>query len=246
MAFLADDVVADEGWLAALLDVLSSDQRVAAVGGPIVSAQQPSGEMHRVRLAMRSRPVLRHPWRVYEWLVYDGDMARVGRFCRSGAYTYGAAIPEARGLPRHSVDLLTTSSMGVRRSVLEELGGFDLRYWFNHADGDLFLRMKAAGYELLFDPRASAVHAVSPGPSRNPYVVARDTAVFLCTHLRPANPRDWLGLTANVAGQHLYWIAAAPIYRDLAQLRALAGSVRGVLDYLRQPRSATAASTSSR
>lgn len=57
-----------------------------------------------------------------------------------------------------------TGNMLVHRSVLDEVGHFDLRYQMKGPDSDLYRRMVAAGIEAWFAPRA-IVHHVTP-PAR--------------------------------------------------------------------------------
>lgn len=52
-----------------------------------------------------------------------------------------------------------TANASVKREMLERVGGFDaVRFPFGYEDLDLALRMSHAGFELLFEPRASAQH----------------------------------------------------------------------------------------
>jgi GT2 family glycosyltransferase len=46
----------------------------------------------------------------------------------------------------------------VRRSVLELTGGFDERFFLYCEDLDLCRRIRNSGYDVRFDPRATAVH----------------------------------------------------------------------------------------
>jgi GT2 family glycosyltransferase len=53
-----------------------------------------------------------------------------------------------------------TAAMMVRRSAFERVGGFDEPMFFVHEDVDFGWRMNQAGYDVVFNPLAEAVHEV--------------------------------------------------------------------------------------
>lgn len=63
------------------------------------------------------------------------------------------------------VDLVIGAALILRRSVFEELGGFDERYFMYHEEVDLAKRIADGGYETWFVPSAQATH-VGQGSSR--------------------------------------------------------------------------------
>ena len=69
----------------------------------------------------------------------------------------GQAIPN---LPDVAHDVLfgTGSAMFVRRSVYEELGGFDERYFMFFEDVDLGWRLNLKGYRYAYEPASLAYH----------------------------------------------------------------------------------------
>jgi len=69
----------------------------------------------------------------------------------------------AEGIPRTpdtTKDVLfgTGSAMFVRRSVYEELGGFDERFFMFFEDVDLGWRLNLAGYRFVYEPASLAFH----------------------------------------------------------------------------------------
>jgi len=56
------------------------------------------------------------------------------------------------------VEALIGAVVMIRRSALEQLGGFDEHYFFFLEETDLALRMRMAGWTVMHDPRAKAVH----------------------------------------------------------------------------------------
>ncbi len=57
-----------------------------------------------------------------------------------------------------AVEALIGAVMMIRKTALEELGGFDEDYFFFLEETDLAVRMRAAGWKVLHEPRARAVH----------------------------------------------------------------------------------------
>lgn len=69
-------------------------------------------------------------------------------------YTYS---PRSYTSERNA-DWVTGACMMIRRSLYEELDGFDEQFFMYMEDLDLCDRARAAGFEVRFTPRASAVH----------------------------------------------------------------------------------------
>lgn len=79
---------------------------------------------------------------------------------------------------------LSGACLLVRRSLLEELGGFDERFFLYCEDMDLCVRARAAGFEVVFVPEALARHAggaSAPGAVTAP-MLARSRAQFATKH----------------------------------------------------------------
>lgn len=71
-----------------------------------------------------------------------------------GRYTMSWLDP----LTVHDVEACCGAFMLVRRSVLEELGGWDERYWFYGEDLDLCLRVSRLGKRIRYLGTSTAVH----------------------------------------------------------------------------------------
>jgi N-acetylglucosaminyl-diphospho-decaprenol L-rhamnosyltransferase len=72
-------------------------------------------------------------------------------------------------------DWVSGACMLVRRSVLEELDGFDEGFFMYSEDIDLCRRLRSAGHELVYEPRAVVTHeggASAPRASLLPVLAA--------------------------------------------------------------------------
>lgn len=78
-----------------------------------------------------------------------------------------------------------------RRTVWEQLGGFDERLYMYLEDVDLAWRMQRAGWRTLFVPEARVYHHLSAtgGGRIASYYVGRNTVLL---HRRYLKPRQWL------------------------------------------------------
>jgi GT2 family glycosyltransferase len=59
-----------------------------------------------------------------------------------------------------TVDWLSGACMLARRDVLQQVKGFDERYFLYWEDADLCRRMRALGYQVRYVPAATAIHRV--------------------------------------------------------------------------------------
>jgi N-acetylglucosaminyl-diphospho-decaprenol L-rhamnosyltransferase len=137
--------------LGPLLDVFDREPRAGMVGPNLV---RPDGTLDHA--AKRSFPT------VAGALAYFTGLASVGR---GGLDQYTAPeVQEGR------VDAINGAFMLIRRAALDEVGLFDPGYWMYMEDLDLCYRLWRAGWEVHYEPRATAWHLKggSAGPVRSP------------------------------------------------------------------------------
>jgi len=69
-------------------------------------------------------------------------------------------FPGKRHIPTEPepVDALIGAVMMIRKTALEEVGGFDESYFFFLEETDLAVRLRGRGWKVLHEPRARAVH----------------------------------------------------------------------------------------
>ena len=104
--------------------------------------------------------------KVYFNLFMQGEKYGIGKIYPSGAWSPGSNFAVSLKLSKSiEVDYLEACNFVIRRSILEEAGGFDLDYigtseW---CEVDLCFRMRKLGYKLFFSPKISVEHRVSSG-----------------------------------------------------------------------------------
>jgi N-acetylglucosaminyl-diphospho-decaprenol L-rhamnosyltransferase len=84
------------------------------------------------------------------------------------------------------VPWVSGSSVLVRRSAFERVGGFDERYFLYFEDADLCLRARSAGGEVWYDPTVTILHergaSVSTNPQRARRAYRESQALYWETH----------------------------------------------------------------
>ncbi len=132
LVFINDDVEPlDSEWLAAML-AHANRAEVGAVGARLL---YPSGAIQHAGLVI-------------------GIIEGAGHLHRN---TFGAQywnwLPATR-----NVSAVTGACLAMRKSVFDELGGFDETFPVNYNDVDLCLRARQAGYEVIVEPAAALRH----------------------------------------------------------------------------------------
>ncbi len=130
IAFLNNDAKPDKFWITAALQRFEESDEIGAVAS-----------------------------KVLDW---DGNLVD---FIGSGLTWFGMGYKPHTGFPvprqaNQAKDVLfgTGSAMFVRRSVFDELGGFDERYFMFFEDVDLGWRLNLLGYRFVYEPKSIAFH----------------------------------------------------------------------------------------
>jgi len=141
--FMNPDASIDEESLRRLVDVLETADDVGLVGPRIL---EPDGSL---AFSQRRFPLLRSTYaralflhRLFPRAAWTDELVR-----DPGSY-------ERAGSP----DWVSGACMLVRRSVLEEIGGFDERFFLYCEDKDLCRRIRAAGHDVRYEPGATVRH----------------------------------------------------------------------------------------
>jgi N-acetylglucosaminyl-diphospho-decaprenol L-rhamnosyltransferase len=140
---LNPDATIDERSVSCLVNDLETNSRIGAVAPRIVGSD---GELHH---SLRRFPRLRSTYaralflhRLFPRALWaDEVIRRAEAYARPGAHEW-----------------VSGACVLLRRSLIEELGGLDERFFLYCEDTDLCLRTWKAGYEVRFQPEAVAVH----------------------------------------------------------------------------------------
>jgi GT2 family glycosyltransferase len=138
VCFLNNTVTVTPGWLERLVETAESDTAVGIVAPKVLF---PDGRLREAGLVV--------------WA--DGSLSRYGR---------GDLASDPRFAFVRGADAFSDACVLVRRSVFEQLGGFDEQ--FTHADydcADLCLGLRSSGYRAVYEPASSVIeyHDVASG-----------------------------------------------------------------------------------
>lgn len=144
--FLNPDCILAAGTVATLVAALRSDPRVGMVGGLLtdVTGREQGG----------SRRAVPTPWRSFV------RAFGLSRFADRWPKLFADYDLHRRPLPAGPIDVEAVSGACtmVRRSAVDEVGGWDEGYFLHCEDLDLCMRFRARGWRILFVPAARAVH----------------------------------------------------------------------------------------
>jgi GT2 family glycosyltransferase len=197
--FLNPDCILGPNALARLVGTLLADDRVGMVGGLLTDAggQEQGG-------ARRSVPT---PWRSFVRGFGLGRLAWLAPRLFSDFYLH------REPLPANAVDVEAVSGAltMVSREAFDESGPWDEGFFLHCEDLDLCLRFRQAGWRVLFEPRAAAVHHRGMCGRSRPLAVEwhkhRGMVRFYRKHFRAAYPAGLFGLV--VAGVWLRFAVVA-------------------------------------
>jgi GT2 family glycosyltransferase len=134
VATLNNDAVPEPGWLAALVEAAEGDRRIGSVASKMVFGHAP-GVIQSAGIVM--------------------DRAGI-------AWDRLVGQPAAAGAPAPQPVFGASAGAALyRRRMLEELGGFDERFFMYLEDVDLAWRAQLAGWQAVYAPRAVVRHAHS-------------------------------------------------------------------------------------
>jgi N-acetylglucosaminyl-diphospho-decaprenol L-rhamnosyltransferase len=140
---LNSDAWPREHAIAELTRLVDAHPDIGAVGPRLLN---PDGSLQR---SVRGFPTL---WRLATEYFFLRKLAPRSRLLNA---FYGAGFPH--DAPRH-VEWLTSAVLLLRREAVDDVGGFDPSFFIFSDEVDLCLRLRRAGWSVVFWPRAEFVH----------------------------------------------------------------------------------------
>ena len=129
--FLNNDTIVTENWLEALVKLIESDPKIGMVGSKLV-----------------------YP---------NGMLQEAGGIVWSDASAWNYGNCQNPNLPQFNyvkeVDYISGAAIMIRRTLFEEIGGFDARYApAYYEDSDLAFEVRKRGYKLMYQPKSVVYH----------------------------------------------------------------------------------------
>lgn len=131
LLFLNNDTIVQAGWLSSLVETIENDSSIGAVGPMFI---YPAGRIQEA----------------------GGVVWRTGE---AHHYGWGASPTNRKYLYSREVDYCSAASLLVRKSLFDQLGGFDRRYApAYYEDVDLCFGIRSLGFKVVYQPRSRVVH----------------------------------------------------------------------------------------
>ena len=234
IAYLNDDSEPSPTWAKWIKHAFAQNPDVAMVGGPTIDVNR--RQIETLLAKSTDSALIWLAARIYDRVVTRGRLKEIGLMFNTGGFSIGGYYDSAARLEEAiQVDQLTVTNVAIKKLALITLGGFDERFLFNHADGDLFARARNANLKLLFHPKVVVFHHANPaGPVRNPQFLGIDTARFLMRSVRPQGLGDLIGWLANMLAFNLFWVYKAFETGRASQLAGIRGFAQGISRVIRE------------
>jgi GT2 family glycosyltransferase len=163
LLFLNNDVDGfSPRWLEQMTATFELDDRIGAVGALL---HYPEGDIQHAGVVLNAKRLCQHAH--YNWpadsLGYQGRIRRLQEF-----------------------SAVTAACMLVRRDAFETVGGFDEQFPDDYNDIDLCLRLRKAGFAIVYQPHVQATHW--EGRTRTAKETAKDAFVARWQHAFPCDP----------------------------------------------------------
>jgi N-acetylglucosaminyl-diphospho-decaprenol L-rhamnosyltransferase len=153
VAVLNVDLVVEPGAAKALLDRIDHEARLGAIGPQL---RNPDGTVYPSARSLPSIPVA-------------VGHAVLGRWNPENRYSRRyRQLDDDPSTPR-LVDVVSGAAIWLRRRALDEIGGWDERYFMYLEDTDLCWRLRLAGWDVAYEPSAVVHHEQGAITARLPY-----------------------------------------------------------------------------
>jgi GT2 family glycosyltransferase len=119
----------------------------------------------------------------------------------------------------------------LRKTMFDQLGGFDSDYYICHWEVDYCLRAREKGFRIIYEPAAVARHKILPGGTINPerfYYLVRNK-ILLIKKLFP-RPCKWMALSLYYAFGMPKLICTSVIEKRATYRHELMMIIKGFVD----------------
>jgi len=93
----------------------------------------------------------------------------LGLWWRTNPFTARYRELDADPSVSRAVDWVSGAAIWLRRAALDDVGGWDERYFMYVEDLDLCWRLRARGWDVVYEPAAAVTHVQGAVTSRHPY-----------------------------------------------------------------------------
>ena len=228
-----DDVVLDTGWFNNIIKPFD-DQKVGGVTGPTLIDDIRRDERDVFSFLKKIEKNILLKKLIIEYL-YEDKLYEVSTSLPSGVFTLGSNF--AKYIPKKSimVNNLEACNFAVRTQLLRACGGFDevfINGLSDYHEADIAMKIQKAGYSIVFHPKAITHHNIKRGihdTRPNAYHRIQNFIRFYKRHFIIDSLDDLMRFSTNLLVQNCYYMYTGLKRRDISQLGAIPGTIKGLL-----------------
>jgi len=138
LLFLNNDTVVTEGFLNTMLETFNIDEKIGIVGCLII--KQDTKQIQHAGVMFTQ-----------DYIPYELGLP-------VPSISAGITMNDDRVRSIREVPSVTAACMMIKKSVFEEVGGFDERYWCGWEDTDLCLKVRELGYKIWYNGMTKIYH----------------------------------------------------------------------------------------
>lgn len=234
VAWIDDDVIVSHNWAQEIIATFKRDARIGGVTGPTIVPGKILNNRD-IFLFYHKKGVWAVVGKIWNKFFLEGKKYEVGQITKSGAWTPGSNFKQCLKIKKLiDVDYLEACNMALKKSLIEQVGGFDYGYrgvgeW---SELDLAMRIKKLGYRLVFNPKARVTHHISRGGvyNRRTYAKSRmeNFLKFYFTHVFRLRPDYLLKFFAYLVFLNSYWAYKAITDKNIDWLGGWLGTITGL------------------
>jgi GT2 family glycosyltransferase len=139
LLFLNNDTIPVVGFSKEMVNVFNIDPKIAVVGCKLITMDNPKKLQHAGVMFTKN------------YIPYELGLPQP-------EITEGILPNDPRAIGIREVPSITAACMMIKKSVFDEVGGFDEKYVFGWEDTDLCLKVRERGYKIWYTGKAIVAH----------------------------------------------------------------------------------------
>lgn len=143
--FLNNDVKPLDGWLNHLLNSMITNENVGAVGSKLIYPNCESSIINKTKSYS-----IQH-----SGIIFKEGNGYIKPFNRDNGVKYNNLTNQSA---EEEIIAVTAACMLIKKSVYDEVGGFDNSYVYGYEDVDLCLKLYKKGYKNIYNPKSVLYH----------------------------------------------------------------------------------------
>ena len=221
-----DDTEVEKGWFEGITHPFVNE-KIGGVTGPTVIPENRKNNRDVISVLTyldTSNSILVKPlkWFFLSFL-YEDKWKEIGKIFKSGTFSFGTNFSQSKKKPGQTVSYLEPSNSAFRTKALRSIGGFDNNFnkgLSEYHELDVCMKLTQNKWKLVFTPKASTFHCVSPtGLRPDAENRLKNFIMWYTKYIGFPDFSHRIRFLANIFTQLLYYSINAVRLHDLSQLK---------------------------